>query len=243
MIHLPPLLSLDGFPGLNTCIDKALKDLEVLQSAGYDGALLENENDKPHTENVNQAQIASMSIIAWEVMKKAKIPVGVQLLLNDWKSSFDVAKAVGAQFTRLDVFVDDVSCKWCDIFPKPQEIMDYKNSFYPELTLFTDIQVKYKTMFDKNKTLQQSAQECIDYGSDGIVITGTATGVETPMEKIKTIRESFPDATLLVGAGINKDNILEQFKYVNGAIVGSSIKTGEYVDYNKAKELVELIKN
>jgi membrane complex biogenesis BtpA family protein len=158
MVHLPPLLGLDGFPGINECIDKALKDLDSLQNAGFDAVLLENENDKPHTENATSAQVSAITLIAWEVIKKAKVPVGVQLLLNDWKSSFDVCKAVGAVFTRLDVFVDHVTCKWRDIKPNPKEIIDYKNKIYSELNLFTDIQVKYKTMLDKNKTLEQSAK-------------------------------------------------------------------------------------
>ena len=242
MIHLPPLLGIDGFTSIDFCIKKALFDLEALEKSGFDAVLLENENDKPHTEFSTPAQIASMSIIAWEVMKKAKIPVGVQLLLNDWKASFDISKAVGAKFTRLDVFVDKTTCKWCDIIPDPKEIMEYKNKTYKELVLFTDIQVKYKTMLDKNKTLEQSAQECIDYKSDGIIITGAGTGIETPLEKIKLIKEKFPNETILIGAGVSKDNIQEQFKYADGAIVGSSIKTGENVDFKKAEELVKKIR-
>lgn len=239
MIHLPPLLGIEGFKDLNYCINKSLNDLEALEKAGFDAALLENENDKPHTEFATSAQIACMSIIAWEVMKKAKISIGVQLLLNDWKSSFDIAKAVGAKFTRLDVFVDKTTCSWCNIIPNPQEIINYKNKIYKDLILYTDIQVKYKTMLDKNKTLEQSAKECVEYKSDGIIITGAGSGLETPLEKIKLIKNNFPNTKIIVGAGINKSNIKEQMTFADGAIVGTSIKTGEYVDFDKASELVK----
>lgn len=111
------------------------------------------------------------------------------------------------------------------------------------MTLFTDIQVKYKTLLNPNKTLKQSAEEAIKYKTNGIVITGSATGVETPIEKVKEIKSLFPDETILIGAGLNKDNILEQLKYADGAIVGTSIKTGDFVDYIKAKELVDIKNN
>lgn len=105
MIHLPPLLSIKGFSGVEKAVAKALADLSALEKAGFDAALIENDNDKPHTEFANEAQIASFSVIANEVCKNAKITIGVQMMLNDWRASFAIAKAAGAKFTRLDVFV------------------------------------------------------------------------------------------------------------------------------------------
>ena len=65
MIHLSPLFGMEGFPGIDYCIDKAKKDLENLEKAGFDGALIENDNDNtPHTEFVSSAQVASMAIIS-----------------------------------------------------------------------------------------------------------------------------------------------------------------------------------
>lgn len=242
MIHLPPLLSFKNHPGINICIEKALFDLAALEKAGFDGALIENNEDQPHTEFANEAQIASMSTIAWKVMKKAKIPIGIQMMLNDWKSSITIAKAVNANFTRLDVFVDDMSCKWCNIYPNPKEIMEYKNKIYPELIMFTDIQVKHKKMIDKNKSLIESTKEAIDNKSDGLVITGNWTGQETPIENIKLVKASYPNFTVIVGAGINEDNIKNQLNIADGAIVGTSIKNGNFIDYNKAKKLISCIR-
>src|SRR3989338_422114 len=93
MIHLPPLLSIEGFPGMKKTIAKALADLSALEKAGFDGALIENDDDKPHTEFANEAQVASFSIIANEVCKYARIPIGVQVMLNDWRASFEIARA------------------------------------------------------------------------------------------------------------------------------------------------------
>lgn len=235
-IHLPPLLSFEGFPGVKKIIEGALADLSALERARFDGALIENDNDKPHTEFANEAQIASFSVIANEVCKKANIPIGVQMMLNDWRSSFAIARVVGAAFTRLDVFVDHVNSKWGEIKPSPTEIISHKNAMCPESLLFTDIQVKYKTMI-KPRPLAASAELAIKHGSDGLVITGQATGVETPIEKIREVRERFPTFPIFVGAGVNEQNIREQFCLANGAIVGNSIKDDDRIDFKKASRL------
>jgi len=241
MIHLPPLLSMNGFFSVEEITEKALTDLRSLEKAGFDGVLIENDNDKPHAEFANEAQIASFTIIANEVCRQARIPVGVQMMLNDWRSSFVIAKAVGAKFTRLDVFVDHVTCKWCEINPNPKKIIAFKNKIYPELLLLTDIQVKYKKMIIP-RPLIQSAKLAIANKSDGLVITGSATGVETPIVKIKDVRNKFPQFPIFVGAGINENNILEQLSVANGAIIGSSIKKGERIDLGKAKKIVSKIR-
>ncbi|MFA5793429.1 MAG: BtpA/SgcQ family protein [Candidatus Gracilibacteria bacterium] len=236
MIHLSPLLSISGFEGIKKTTEKALRDLLALQSAGFDGALIENENDKPHTEFANPAQIANFTVIAQEVCKHAKIPVGVQIMLNDWKSSFSIAKVVGAKFTRLDVFVDHVSSRWGEIHPNPRKIIKYKKEIFPELLLLTDIQVKYKTMI-VSRSLIASARQAIAHESDGLIITGEATGKETPLSKIQEVRKAFPDFPIFVGAGIRKENIREQLSVANGAIVGTSIKTRGMIYVKKAKML------
>ncbi len=240
MIHLPSLISMNTDSKLKSAIRNALVDLAALEEAGFDGALIENDNDKPHTEFANEFQIANFSIIANEVSRKATIPIGVQMMLNDWRSSFAIAKAVGAKFTRLDVFVDHVTCDWGEINPVPKKILACKNSIYPELLLLTDIQVKYKTMI-KPRPLSASAKLAMQNGSDGLIITGNATGEETPTEKIREVRKKFPDAYIFVGAGVNEKNIREQFAFANGAIVGSSIKKQNRIDLEKARRLKQLL--
>ncbi len=236
MIHLPPLLSIRGFSGMEEMLKKASSDLLSLERAGFDGALIENDNDKPHSEFANEAQIASFSIIAHEVCKKANIPIGVQVMLNDWRASFAIAKAVGAKFTRLDVFVDRVYCEWGEIHPEPRKIMEYKNKIYPELLLLTDLQVKYKTMI-KPRPLVVSAKLAIHHHSDALIITGVSTGVETPIGKIKEVKETFPSFPVFVGAGVSYRNVKEQLAFANGAIVGTSIKSEKGIDTHKARRL------
>jgi len=233
MIHLPPLLSYIGFSGIKHCVEAALVDLKALEEAGFDGALLENDNDKPHTEFANPAQISAFTVIAKEVMDKAKISIGVQVMLNDWRASFAIAKVVGAEFTRLDVFVDKVSSEWGEINPDPEEIIAYKNKIYPELVLLSDIQVKHKKMIE-HKDLLVSAKQAVECGANGLVITGEATGQEASMEDLVKVRDAFPNIPIWVGSGVNHRNIQEQLSVADGAIVGETFD-------NESKSFIEKV--
>lgn len=218
---------------------KALADLHALEASGFDGVLIENDQDKPHTEFANPAQIACFTAIADAVIKEASIPVGIQMMLNDWKASFGIAGSVGAQFSRLDVFVDHVTSTWGEINPDPKEIMAWKQQVAPHLVLLTDIQVKYKTMIQP-RPLHESARLAIQQGADGLVITGNATGEETPISSLQEIHEIFPETPIFVGAGIQESNIKKQFAFAHGAIIGTSIKTGDAIDKDKALRLRQL---
>jgi len=242
MIHLSPLLSMRGFKGMKVMLREALADLRALERAGFDGALIENDHDRPHTEFANTAQIASFTAVAEAVIAEARIPVGVQMMLNDWKSSFAIAQATGARFTRLDVFVDHVTSEWGELNPNPKEIMSEKKKLCPDLLLFTDVQVKYKTMV-RTRPLTTSAKLALANGADGLVITGNATGEETPTKKIEMIRRAFPSAKIFVGAGVNEKNVREQLALANGAIVGTSIKKGRRISLASAKKLKKALKD
>ncbi len=238
MIHLPPLLSYDNFLGMQKTLDKCLEDLNNLQLAGFDAILIENDYDLPHTEFANPSQISSFTAIAWELRKKCKIKMGIQMMLNDWKSNFSISRVVKADFSRLDVFVDHVKCKWCEINPDPRKIIEYKNKICPNLKLLTDIQPKYKTCI-KAKKLELSADQAIENNSDGLVITGDATGKETPIAFLEKVKKHVKKIPVIIGAGLNIENIEKQLEIADGAIVGTSIKTDGKIDRKKAKELIE----
>jgi membrane complex biogenesis BtpA family protein len=240
MIHLPPLPGFSNHTNLKDCIDAALYDLNILTKAGFDAVLIENDKDQPHTIEANPEQISALTLISDAVVKSSSIPVGVQMMLNDWRSSFAIAAMTGCKFTRLDVFVDNVTCKWGDIDPNPVEIIAFKNKISPDIVLLTDIQVKYKEMKDPSKTLLTSAQQAIDHNTNGLVLTGAGNGIETPFEKLQTVKERFKNIPVIVGSGATKDNIALQMSVADGAIIGTSIKqqNSDRIDLSIAQELV-----
>jgi hypothetical protein len=80
---------------------------------------------------------------------------------------------------------------------------------------------------------------------DAIVVTGKGTGKSTPLDKIIKFREVLKDFPLIIGAGLNIDNVSEQMKYADGAIVGSAFKpngdTTKFVDSRLVNKFMKSI--
>jgi len=106
MIHLLPLPGYSKHPGMNIVIKQALEDLAMLESGGVSAVLVENENDHPHQVKASPEIIAAMTLVVNEIVKQAKVSVGVEVLLNDPQASLAIAKITGAKFIRTDYFVD-----------------------------------------------------------------------------------------------------------------------------------------
>lgn len=236
MIQLPPLLSYDRFEGMEQTINKALQDLDNLERGGFDAALIANEYDFPYTIKANQSQISSISVVTNEVVKHAKIAVGVQILLNDWESTIIVAKSTGAQFVRQHIFVDNIMYNGKALKVKPAEIMKFKNKVYPEVFFIADIQESVPDMLEHDKPLLQSAKEAVVYNIDGIV-------VRHQQEKavLKNIHQAITPCNLFVSRNIDASNIKERMQYAQGAIIGHSIQTDGRIDYRKVRELRKIV--
>lgn len=225
MIALPPLLGYPDFTDLDSVIERALGDLDTLQRAGVDGVCVENDYDRPHQVIVGAEIVASFTRVAGEVARHAKIPVGLEVLLNDWRASLAIAKVIGATFVRLDFFVDRVRIAAGIIDPEPEAVIAYRNRLGAEnVALFTDIQVKYSELLEPGKPLSQSTRQAISHGADAVVISGKVTGDPPTPSDLREVREAAGDFPVLIGSGAAPHNVRDLFRYADGAIVGTSLK-------------------
>src|SRR5947207_15515394 len=87
MIALPPLMGYPEFAGMDALIARALGDLQTLEEGGVDGVCIENDYDHPHTLTAGPEIIASFTRVAAAVTQRARVPVGLEVLLNDWRAS------------------------------------------------------------------------------------------------------------------------------------------------------------
>jgi len=225
MIALPPLVGYAEFPGMDAAIEHALADLQTFQDSGIDGVCVENDYDRPHQVTVGPEIVASFTRIAQEVARHARVPVGLQVLLNDWRASIAIAKTIGASFVRLDFFVDRVRIEAGIIEPEPLAVIAYRKEIQAEnIALFTDIQVKYSELLEEGKTLATSAQQAFTDGADAIVVTGRLTGEPPTVADLKEARSAISDSPLLIGSGLTAENAGDLMRYADGAIVGTAFK-------------------
>jgi membrane complex biogenesis BtpA family protein len=238
MIALPPL------PGqTDAIIKRALGDLQVLEKGGVDGVCVENDYDRPHQLIVRPEIVSSFTKIAQEVALHAKVTVGLQVLLNDWRASLSIAKAIDAQFVRLDFFVDKVRIQAGIVEPQSEAVIAYRKELGGErIALLTDVQVKHSELLEPGKTLSTSIHQAMAQNSDAIVISGKITGDAPTLEDLREARTAAGAFPILIGSGATPQNIRELFQYADGAIVGTAFKNGmsaeDKVVLEKVKEFM-----
>ncbi len=225
MIALSPSPGYPAFTSIDAMIETALADLSALERGGADAVLVENDFDQPHTLTAGPAVVAAMTRVTREVVARARVPVGIEVLLNDWRASLAVAATTGARFVRLDFFVDRVRSKLGVIEPEPAAVVTYRRRIRADhLLLFTDLQVKYSTPVGAPKPIERSALEAAAAGADAVIVTGSATGIgPTPVDLIAARVGGVP---VLIGSGMSADNAAELVPLADGFIVGTSLRSG-----------------
>jgi len=234
--HLPPLPDYPGSPGLDALRDHALRDLDALEAAGFDGMLIENECDRPHRVKAEPATVEAMHhVTAAAVSAAHNVVVGCEILLNDPHASLAVCRGAGARFIRTDYFVDRMMRpEYGEFEINPEALMAFRREIKAEdVLVVADIQVKYATMLDR-RSLQESARLAALHGADAIVVTGRETGDAPGVGQIREARSgvagSGRDVPVLVGSGLAPENADELLAECDGAIVGTALMSDGRMD-------------
>src|SRR2546425_9156144 len=86
MVHLWPLPGAPGYTGygMQTIIDHALRDAEVLVQGGVDGLIVENMWDLPYYvgAGVKPEAMTAQAVAAAEGVKSFPLPVGINVIHN-----------------------------------------------------------------------------------------------------------------------------------------------------------------
>jgi len=245
VIHLPPLPGYPGSPGLVGVLEKAVADLSAHERGGVDGILVENFADRPFRLKARPETVAVMTLVVRELVLAAKATViGVEVLLNDPAASLAVAKMAGAGFMRTDFFVDPMERPEFEgpIDIDPDGLIAYQRSIgADDVLILADIQVKFARMLI-DRSLTESARLAAHHGADAIGVTGNETGEPPSASTIEQAKAGAGACPVLVGSGLDVANASTLMAAADGAIVGTSVKTGEYIDAAKVEELVGTVR-
>ena len=225
MVHCLPLLGTPNYnDNMEEIIERAVLDAKVLESSGIDGIIVENISDYPLGEKLDFEQRIALTTIVTLVRKAVKIPIGIDAALNDYEAAIGIAKITGCNFVRIPVFVDTVVSSCGIISPCARNAMYYRKRIKAEnIMIFADIQVKHTRLLVPDVPIEESAKMAIANGADAIIVTGVHTGIETPVELIKRVKK-VAHIPVIAGSGVDANNILTQMEFVDGVIVGSSLK-------------------
>lgn len=250
-IHFPPLLGYKDFPGFDIALKNALDDLKALEEGGVDGIIFENNYDIPHESEVGPEIVATMTYLGEKIKSATKLPVGISVLWNDYRTALSIARTLNLQFIRIPVFVDKVKTDYGIVEGESKKVIDFRKLIGAEgVAIFTDIHVKHAKLLSKHD-LVTSAKLAVKNKSDAIIITGKWTGDAPPMDELKNLREKIGIFPILIGSGMDNNNAKNLFQFANGAIVSTSLKEGtkkikeinvksytQRIDKNKVKKLI-----
>jgi uncharacterized protein len=229
-IHFPPLLGYADFPGFDVALENALDDLKAFEAGGADAVIIENNYDIPHRARVGPEVVASLAYLGGKIKASTRLPVGISVLWNDYKTALSVARVLGLDFIRVPVFVDTVETSYGIMEGDPADVIHFRKSIGAEnVALFTDIHVKHSKIISKH-TVAESARLAMDRGSDALIVTGKWTGDAPDVADLKAMREVASDFPIFCGSGADKDNVKVLFTLADGAIVSTSVKSGKNDD-------------
>lgn len=242
MIHFPPLIGYKGYPGFESIRKKTLSDVRRLHASGVHAIMLENNYDIPHSAQVPPEVGAMCTALALLVREHTNLPIGANILWNDYKTAFGLAATAGISFIRISAFVDDVMTSFGPMYAIAKETVAYRKRLKLEhVAILADVHVKHSTMMDPKKSLTQSVREAVRARADGIIITGTWTGVAPKLDDLDVAKKG--GLPVFVGSGSTPENIGVLLEHADSIIVGSAIMTDREIDPKKLSRYIKALKS
>ncbi len=214
-------------------VKRALEEIKIYEEEDLDGAIVEDYHGSLiDVEETLKILYKNNSI---------KIKVGINTLKNSYLS-LELADRYGADFVQFDTIQASAGSE-NNHQRFNENLYNSLREKYPHICVFGGVRFKY--IPPTGKTLEEDILDGISK-CDAIVTTGSGTGIETPIEKLRDFRKIMKDFPLIVGAGVNDKNISEQMDIADGAIIGSYIKdydTQAKVQKERVRKLVDLVKD
>ena len=244
MVHLKPLPGAPRWGGeMADVMRRALADATALESAGFDGVVVENYMDAPfHPDRVPAVTIAALARVVSAVADRVSVPVGVNVLRNDAGAALSIAAVTGARFIRVNVHTGSM---WTDqglLTGRAHETLRLRRTLGADVAILADVHVKHAAP-PEGVSLARAAADAWHRGlADGLVVSGAGTGLETDAADVAEVARTVPGAPVFLGSGVTAGSVASLPQGVRGAIVGSAVmhggRAGSGVDPQRATELV-----
>ncbi|XP_034054727.1 uncharacterized protein F13E9.13, mitochondrial [Gymnodraco acuticeps] len=248
MIHVKALPGTPlGCMKMSRITEEACREAEIYRDAGIDAVVIENMHDIPYSFSVGPEVTACLTAVCSAVRNICpQLPLGVQILSSANQQALAVALASGLDFIRAEGFVfshvaDEGLLNAC-----AGDLLRYRKQIGAEhVQIFTDIKKKHSShALTSDVSIEQTAHAAEFFLSDGLIITGAATGQQADPRELREVSKSVR-IPVLIGSGVTYDNI-ESYIGANGMIIGSHFKEGGHwanaVDPERVKRFMGKIR-
>ena len=222
-LHLPDPVRQ---PGLSMAYleDYVLANAGVFADAGIPAIKLQDQTRC--TGPASQGTIATMAALGRLLRKEyPQITLGIILQAHDGEGPLVVARASGASFVRLKVFVGSVggaegpkhglavTARACRVQIGATNV-----------AIHADVHDR-TTIPSDGASLEQSAEWAISMGADSLVLTGSSFA--DSLDRIRRVRAAGIAAPVLLGGGVNAANVAEALASADGVVVSTALMLKE----------------
>lgn len=229
VIHARPLPGSPEFQGssMQEIYDFAVDEARKYALGGVDGLIVENHGDIPFAkpEDIGPETVAAMTAMADHVRRTVSLPVGINFLANAAIPALSVANASQSKFIRIN--------QWANAYVANEGIIEgaaakatrFRSWIRANhIKVFADVHVKHGAhAIVGDRSVPELARDAEFFDADAVIATGQRTGDAAAIGEVREIA-SGTQLPVMVGSGVNIDNIEALLSVADGAIVASSLK-------------------
>jgi membrane complex biogenesis BtpA family protein len=226
MCHLQALPGDPGYDracGMQKVVELARKELLALQDGGVDAIMFSNEFSLPYLTRVEAVTVAAMARVIGELKHEISVPFGVNVLW-DPIASLDLAVSVDARFIReifTGVYASDFGL-WdthCGQTVRHQHHIGAEN-----VKLLFNIVPEAAAYLADRDIVAIARSTVFNNQPDALCVSGLTAGEQTSVSILKSVKEVVPDTVVLANTGLRLENVEEQLRIADGAVVGTTFK-------------------
>lgn len=235
----------DTVKGMAWVYEQARADMLALQEGSVDAILFSNEFSLPYLTRVETITIACMASVIGELKHEIKIPFGVNVLW-DPRASIDLAMATGARFVR-EIFTGVYASDFGLWNTNAGEVIRHQHAINAQhVRLFFNI-VPEAAVYLGNRPITDIARSTVfNNQPDALCVSGLTAGAETSAQTLKLVKGVVPDTPVFANTGVKLDNVEEQLRVADGAVIGTAFKEGgntwNAIDLQRVRILMNKVK-
>ena len=235
----------DAAAGMQAVVDWARKDLLALQKGGVDAIMFSNEFSLPYLTKVETVTAAAMARVIGEVMADIRVPFGVNVLWDPYRS-LDLAAATGARFIReimSGVYASDFGL-WDTNTGAVARHRQHIGA--GDVRLLFNIVPEAAAYVAKRDIVEVARTTVFNHRPDALCVSGLTAGSQTDAQILKQVKDAVPDTVVFANTGVRLNNVEEQLSIADGAVVGTTFKKDgvfeNHVDESRVKEFMDLVR-
>lgn len=236
-----------GSAGVSDLIKQAVDEARIYSAGGVDGLMIENMHDVPYLRGrVGPEIVAAMAVIGHAVKEECALPVGVQVLAGANVEAIAVAHAAGLDLIRAEgyVFAHIADEGWIE--SSAAQLLRYRKQIGADsIQVWADVKKKHSSHAVTTDISLGATAEAVEFmRGDAVIVTGSITGEPPRLADVGEVR-AHSRLPVILGSGVDAENIHDFYSSADGFIVGSYFKRDGHwaatVDPERVERLVEAL--